>query len=440
MKFFPLKIFVFLALFLSAFGAGLRFWPDMFSVSAPAAPASSAAEPAKFHLPAGKDIFQIVQAKEVWPKIVQATIDPIDVYVGQTQSLSIVIQSQAPIASVVAQIETDHGVKVLPLVLVGPTAAADLLPVRFVVDDNNHLAFVDSSRSLAKAGISLAKADEPPKLTYSAKWTVEDTHHKTYRTTFVVKDSEGNKNSITLAWSDACSIPDTGNWTMGSDCTLPAAFPAEGSVDGVDNGNATIAHTLTLAGANFVFNSGKSISVTTGHIAISSGGQILKTNLWREDADNDQYKSSAEYAADASSTLGVGVRAVRRYTVSQAAYDCYDASSLVYPTEPDYKSTSVGGWGWDYDCSGVIEYQNDNDLYPWPTDCTTDPYNGGCVTFAQCDNNVPPTPGWQYYPPGCGGSQYVVNSCTLNPGPGCGGGILCSVVNGSISLVGQYCK
>lgn len=436
MKNFSIKFFAFVLIFIAAFTVGLRFWPDIFNFQLSGINAGSQPFAARSNLPSGKQVFQIVQAKEVWPKIIQAAIDPIDVYVGQTQNLSIVVESQAPIASVEAQVETDHGVRVLPLSLVGPTADADLLPVRFAIDDSNHLAFVDASRPLAKSGISLAKADEPPKMTYSVKWMVEDTHHKTYHTTFVVKDSAGNKNSITLAWSDACSIPDTGNWTIGSNCSLPAAFPAIGSVDGVDNGNATIAtYTLTLAGATFVFNSGKQISVTTGQIAVGSGSQILKTNLWREDADNDTYKSSQEYAADASSTLGAGVRAVRRYTVSQAQYDCYDLNASAYPLEPYYVTDANRGDGsWDYDCSGVIE-ENPN-IAPGPTDCTI--LNGVCR--ADCISALPVTPGWQNYNPGCGGSQYRVNSCNNTPGAGCPGGEVCNTSNGFTSLVTLGCK
>jgi hypothetical protein len=202
------------------------------------------------------------------------------------------------------------------------------MPSQIALDNKGHIISRQlSGYSLASvnSGITFqAQAAEPPKLKYQSTWKVVDTHNTKYHTTFVVKDSDGRHNSITIAWSDACGIPIGGDWSLSSNvgnCTIS-------SVDGVDAGNATIdTYTLTL-NSTFAFNSGKSISITNGTIAIGSGGIIQQTYLWVHDVDGDGYPGAAELAQD---TQPVGYS--RRNLGNPI--DCDDSNANIYQTPSD---------------------------------------------------------------------------------------------------------
>jgi hypothetical protein len=260
--------------------------------AATGSPTAATTSASKFTLPDGPETYRISQRSTVSPRIIQATIDPPDVHVGDKQTLTVVVQGDTKIAFVKAQIQTDHGTTTLVLGLVGPVADAELTPERWVLDSSNHLVQNDHGSTVASLG-SVAHAAEAPNLKYETSWTVEDTHDTRYHTTFVVRDSAGRENSVTLAWSDACGIPAGGNWSLSSNgpCTIS-------SVDGVDAGNATIdSYTLTL-NSTFAYNPGQSISVTSGAIAMGSGGQLKQTYLWVHDADGDGYPGPDQLAQD----------------------------------------------------------------------------------------------------------------------------------------------
>lgn len=281
-------------------------------------------------LASGPETYAISQRASVLPRIVQATIDPPDVHIGNTQKLTLVVQDPAAITSVEAQIETDHGTKVLPLKLVGPVAEADLAPAPWIVDSSDHLVvnYGGGSSPLA-APANIAYAADAPQLRYEATWIVADTHDTKYHTTFVVKDAAGRKNSITLAWSDACGIPNGGDWNLATNgnCTIA-------ETDGVDNGTATIAaYTLTIqSGVTFAWNPGFSVIIGNGGaIAIGAGAQLKKTYLWMIDNDNDGYPSGVQYAQASPPAPGPNPNGnvARRYTFSNPA-DCDDTNSHVY--------------------------------------------------------------------------------------------------------------
>lgn len=288
----------------------------------------------KFVLPADGG-YQIAQASEVQPKILEAHIDPPDVHVGATQTLSIVVQDPSDIVSAEALIQTDHGTTTLPLILKGPVAQGDLLPVRYGIDASHKLAILNAARNsyLTRRGYGLsAEAAEAPKVKFEAAWKVKDTHDTKYHTEFVVTDRAGRTNSVTLAWSDACGIPMGGDWSLSSNgnCTISGT-------DGVDNGNATIdTYTLTL-NSTFAYNPGQSISVTTGAIAIGSGGALQKTYLWVHDVDGDGYPGPTELARD---TNPGGWQ--RRYAGNPI--DCNDGNANVYQAPGDVSpaGTCVG--------------------------------------------------------------------------------------------------
>ncbi len=247
------------------------------------------------------------QAAEHWPQLIRATIDPPDVHVGDIQRLEVIVQDPRPIVSVEARIETDRGVKIVPLQFQRIISDFEILPSSYY-----------------------------PKLRYAAKWNVVDTHDAKYQTTFVVKDAAGREESATVAWSDACAIPNSGNWslsTYGSDCGIL-------STDGVDAGNATVdIYRLTL-NSTFAFNAGKSITISSGgRITIGSGGQIVQTNLWKPDSDVDGYPGSTPQVAQTSQPAGTSPLYVRK---SLNLDDCDDSNAFIYTNRSDAGNACLG--------------------------------------------------------------------------------------------------
>ncbi len=334
----------------------------------------------KFLLPAGPETYRIAQAAEDWPKFVQATIDPPDVHVGDIQKLEVIIEDPDAITVVEARIETDHDTKILPLEFQGEVAEAALAPARYAVGADNQLVFLPAQN---RAGVRTAAAAEYPKLKYAAEWKVVDTHDARYHTTFIVKDAKGREGNITLAWSDACAIPNSGDW----DIAISAPCTISGLVDGVDNGNVTIStSTLTLSSsATFGFNPGKKVTITApGKIVISSGSKLQQTYVWKPDADTDGYPASSPQAAQDTQPAGY----IRK---SSNADDCNDATRFVYQTLTVIQDCNHNGYyynsaaahcvggaaNYTHGCtSGVGScsypyYQDPNGNYPWTDQATT---------------------------------------------------------------------
>lgn len=335
-------------------------------------------------------VFSVVEAAATVPHFIQVNIDPVAVLPGEKQTLTAVIEDPNPITSVVAVTRLDHGTTTLPLKLQGPASASALLPVRYDVAANGVLAILPQPMSplalLAEhAAAGVADAASSPQ-TYQAGWTVADTHNTTYVTEFIAKDSAGNVNAVTFAWSDACGIPNGGNWT-GSSCTLSAT-------DGVDNGSASIGSgvTLNLNGHMFAFNGGSVgyISLSGGSITIGTG-KLVKSNIYVLDSDGDNY------AAEAVSTYGWPLQSdssgppdpnggymcfyngtavqscystsngPRRYNFSGGFGDCNDSNANVNPGQTAYFTAATttnmnlttglydggGEVNFDYNCDGV---------------------------------------------------------------------------------------
>jgi hypothetical protein len=325
-------------------------------------------------LPHASETYQVMQASSSMPKIVQTTIDPLGVHVGDTQHLSIVLQDPNPIVSAEALIQTDHGTTTLKLSLIGPTQVSELLPQKYYIDSQNNLAFVNSATPVAaakektngQAGQGVALAATGGDETYSGAWMVHDTHDTTYATTFVVKDSAGNTNSVVLAWSDACSIPI--DPTVGSTVT-PSFTPgcAISSIDGVENANTNISGALTLS-APFVYTPGYNIQISSGgSININDGSGILEQGyLYGIDGDGDGYSSAASGSimfSTSSSRTGY----VHRYNL-KGYNDCNDSNSSVFPGQTIWFTTPAvtnmnlttglyddgGESNYDYSCSPSV--------------------------------------------------------------------------------------
>ena len=245
-------------------------------------------------LTAQASVFAI--STKTYPYFREVTIDPLDVRPGDIQTIMVKVEDPDEINWIRADIEHDNGVDTVMLALI----EGDL-----------------------KSG------------TWYGRWLVYDTHKETYHTTFTAQNRKGKQNSITLAWTDSCPFPLSGNTSlsaMGGSCEIATTDPSKG-VNGVDNGNFTVdgGYTLTIkAGATMVFNPGKSITISNGSIAIEkngAGGQMRKTYLWMTDQDNDGYSAtSTQYAQDNTPTNGK-----RRYLITSAALDYDDTSNLIYP-------------------------------------------------------------------------------------------------------------
>jgi hypothetical protein len=301
-------------------------------------------------LPHAPETYQVMQASSTMPKIVQATIDPLGVHVGDTQHLSVILQDPNQIVSAEALIQTDHGTTTLKLSLVGPTQVSELLPQKYYIDSQNNLAFVNSVVPVAaKQGVALAATGGDA--TYASSWLVHDTHDTTYITTFVVKDSAGNKNSVSMAWSDACAgFPMNGAGILSNNCSVT-------SIDGVENGSVTIGlgHTLTLS-APFVYSPGYNVAISGGTISLGTGGVLKQGFLYGMDADGDGYSATNGIVFSTASSLS---GYVHRYNLTGTG-DCNDSDANVHPGQSGYFTTptltDLGSNTYDYDCNGTISY------------------------------------------------------------------------------------
>jgi hypothetical protein len=383
-------------------------------------------------LPHASETYQVMQASSTMPKIVQATIDPLGVHVGDTQHLSIVLQDPNQIVSAEALIQTDHSTTTLQLALVGPTQVSELLPQKYYVDSQNNLAFVNNAAPVAatggsaggQAGTGVARAATGGDVTYAGAWLVHDTHDTTYRTTFVVKDSAGNTNSVVLAWSDACSIPT--NPSVGSTVT-PSFTPncAISAIDGVENANTNISGSMTLS-APFVFNPGYNITFSGGgSININYGTGVLEQGfLYAPDNDGDGYSPPASTVFSTASLLG---GYVHRYNLAGTG-DCNDSNANVFPGQPGWFTTPAvtninlgtglydggGEVNFSYSCSGGVSYQYSNVSYPsHQGNCVISDCSSECISTVNGTTNVGT--------PACGSTfqsdQQVCAGGTPNPTP-----------------------
>lgn len=412
-------------------------------------------------LPQGDYKFQVSSNSAGGPVFLEGEINPPDVHVGDTQVLRVVVQSPAGIKSVIAYIETDNGEEVLPLIKTGTVAFKDMLPEKYVVAANGNLKILTKKEiaklhkqkiAMEKDGlINPAQAQSGVKESWEASWVVYDTHNTTYHTTFVAEDNAGQTNSLTIAWSDLCGIPLSGDWNiyLNGHCTISV-----GQVDGVDNGTVTIEdYNLTVIGT-FAFNPGEEIKmINDGKITMSSG-VIKKTKLWVCDPDGDGYVKAAalgdQSAQDAKPTncrTGEGARrniidkvlafllpkpaeaeicgpsgqttdAIRRYTVrgtpddNNSGYDCSESSSWANPGSTFKCFQHRGDGSFDYDCDGDEEltYQNISSY--------TCGWDGSC--YDSC-NPISGSAGWRISIPPCGESGDWSQSCneTGQGGSGC---------------------
>jgi len=200
-------------------------------------------------LPSGKQEYSVTGPKDSKVKFLNVSIDPLNVAVGDTQTLQIKVFSELPISSVVATTKLDTEFLSLPLDYISSDSSGEI---------------------------------------WQASWTVFDTHVKEYTTTFSAVDSAENRNEVSMNWVDPCSgIVHNSDSSLNDNCTVS-------SISGIDNGSLIIptGKTLTLNnGAIFAWNPGTSITIE-GSIVIAKGGSLKKGYLYYPDNDEDEYPDS----------------------------------------------------------------------------------------------------------------------------------------------------
>jgi hypothetical protein len=369
--------------------------------------------------PHGSVTYQIAQAATQLPGFVQATIDPVDVSVGQVQHFTIITDDPNPIVSVVAEITTDHKVVTVPLVSQGTPSVSMLVPRTIAVDSDNRLALISPDQAAAnlatadvntEAGAHVANAATANDTKFTGQWTVEDTHTAKYQTEFIAKDSAGNTNSVTLGWTDPlCPFTSVNNYnggtaTITSSCTMPYNSTGVSNVDGPENGNLSVSNgaTLTISSrATLIFNNNGTTGYSmlfpgVGTVAVASGAQIIfKENMCATDNDGDGYMATSTWTPAAS----CGAMPPRtNFSASMPFGDCNDSNANVHPGQTAYFTTSattdLGANTYDYNCDGALSYSNS-------TGTATLSSTGGCNSPSTCSSPMGTLgySGWV----GCGG-------------------------------------
>ena len=277
------------------------------------------------------------------PNFTQATIDPLVVSVGDTQTMTVKINDTYSITSVEARVETDNGTQTYSLSLVSGTN-------------------LDG--------------------TWQGSWIVHDTHMTTYRTTFYALDSNNESASDTLSWSDPCTVPGSGTWAVTAICTIGTGSSSTfAGVDGADISLNTGGDVTLIANSTFYFNSGKSIIFNGGSLNKASGASVAKGDLYIDDADGDHYPPVGYTISTTGGTGRVRLSSLC-YTCSPAltvdttgaisGLDASDGNAAIFPGQAcstnscQYGNQMDGSCPWwpngTYGCAGLSSYACLNNL------------------------------------------------------------------------------
>ena len=322
-------------------------------------------------LPEGAYPFEVVSAETGAPKFLEGKIDPLDVKPGQVQKMRVVVQDEAGVASVIAEVETDKGTTVIKLAKTGTVSYEELAPERYAVKNGEleilspfEVYFRHAAKILSEEGILtnfVARAASSEKEVWEGSWVVRDTHTKTYSTTFRAKSVSGKEATLTMAWSDPCFTltgPFGGDaLPLNSPCSVGAlSYGTLGAVDGWDGGNITINSNVTFIETvgNFIWNPGRSITIGLGgsFSGLTGSFQLRESCLYFTDSDGDGHTpSGAKTFSDNCTTLPGKVRMMSALSTN----DCYDngaGDASAYPGQTGYFSTPRGDGSYDYNCDG----------------------------------------------------------------------------------------
>jgi len=299
--------------------------------------------------------FKFSSAKKTGPVFDSAVVDPSDVKVGDTQSFKVNVSDPEGIVSVMAITRLDTSIREITLQ-------------------------------------SLTGDDVCTNCTWEGTWKVNDTSNRTYQTRLVATNGLGEKNSVTISWTDPCSAPLSGSWALDGNCQISIT-------DGLEEGVFTVPSDKTLTvlnGGTWVYQEGYPISII-GTIAIQEGGKLVRSLLWVTDSDGDGYAPAS--GTQVASLTQPSAEYVRRKAITGFG-DCYDASTSAYPGQTTYFTAHRGDGSYDYNCSGG------EDKY-YPTSSSGTCYScgkGGCSG----------APGWSPGGiPSCGETRtyYTDSSC-----------------------------
>ena len=255
---------------------------------------------------AGKKQYSVSSQSQNVVKFTKAIVDPLDVLPGDNQTFTVYVYSPYNITSVTSATELDNSTL--------------------------NLDFVKTGTDLQNSSIEI----------WSINWIVNDTHTIEYKTIIIATDSQGNSNTVSLTWTDSCqsAITHGSDSTLSTSCTTGA-----NSVAGIDGGSLTIGAGVGItidSGSQFIFNSGKSITITASGASIiaTSGGSFGNGNLYYYDSDSD--------SAAVNSTLILSGNTRAKDT--SVTNDCDDGNSSVFyngygydDDTDDYGSQSVAG-------------------------------------------------------------------------------------------------
>ncbi|MDO8435119.1 MAG: hypothetical protein Q7S89_00330, partial [bacterium] len=329
----------------------------------------------EWSIPTGEYAFNVSSKPTQYPRFISGDIDPLDVKVGDTQRMTIVVVDIASPKQVWAEIEHDAGKDTVQLSLTGTKAVAreELERRPYLVDESGKLILNDASnrisvKSVVEKFIARADAAGEAAYTYEGSWVVHDTHTKTYRTTFVAESQAGRRDEYALAWSDpVCRF--FSNGFLQESCN-----PGSGNVEGFDGATAYLGSFSINLGANahFVFNSGTSIDLSGGakfgdQTNIANGATIEKGYIYYSDGDGDGYTTSVQryYFSTPSQSLYVRAQSVNGATDPSNAQvpitanlDCYDSGTnaqYAFPGQTNFVSSVRGDGSWDFNCSGALD-------------------------------------------------------------------------------------
>ena len=314
---------------------------------------------------AGRKEYSISSQSEDVVKIKKAIVDPLDVLPGDNQTFTIHVYSPYGIINVTTTTELDNSILNLDLQEIGE--------------------------------------DESGNQIFSATWVVNDVHAITYRTTIVAIDAEGNSDSVTLTWTDsACqdqiAFSDHGMATKTISTTCNTGVSAIGGVDGSNIVIGAGVNLIIDSNAQFIFNQGKSITITAAgaSITVTGTGSFGNGDLYYTDADGDDYISGTS----ASLLVGSGSGRVRASSGSLlGTNDCGDGDGNVWTYGYGYDGDNDGYGTSSYGCNnGATNYDatlgtdccdTDSDAKPTQTAWFTDARSGGCSGLAfdyNCDD------------------------------------------------------
>jgi hypothetical protein len=362
--------------------------------------------PTEHFVATGKQVYEIITDKPRDPQIIEIEVDPLDVEIGKTQVVTVKVKTKAD-----------------------SVRAEDYVLGTAILDGKT----TDFPLKLKKA-----EGKEELITTWQGEWERKFPIEKHYQIRIFVKNIKG-EDSVTLSFGSACAgVPLGGDYTIDSTATGgTGGCTFAYSVDGVDNGNLTIAsgYTLTInAGQTVVWNPGKSIFIN-GSIAInkgSPGGQLKKTYLWAADVDSDTYyifvaqdsnpggASKRRYELTSWPSIfdcldsGTGAQYVYqnianleedkdqdRYTIGSAATRCVGDTTSTYwyrDTDGTYKwiatanrlgtsdcnDSNVNAWRYRYKDADNDGYCPSNSLYCVGNDSG---YRDSCTAYSDCDDS-----------------------------------------------------